>query len=404
MVEVTKWIKNNISRDSGNKVSLEYFSLAEIENVKKFHESFNVYSKTPLTRLKNLSTKLGVSEILVKDESYRFGLNAFKVLGSSYAIGKLLSEKLGIPISELTFDILKSESVKKKLGEIVFITATDGNHGRGLAWTAEQLGQQSVVYMPKGSSKTRLENIRKTGAKASITDLNYDDAVRLALAESKKYGYEMIQDTAWEGYEDVPLWIMQGYSTLMLEAVEQMKEIKVQKPTHVFIQAGVGSLAGGIQGFLSSYYGKDRPITAIVEPNKADCIYKSKLNNKITNVTGDMDTIMAGLACGEPNTIGWGILNSYSDMFISCPEYISSNGMRILGNPLDGDEKVISGESGSVTLGMVYEILNAPKLKELKEELKLDKDSRIMVINTEGDTDPDNYRKIVWEGAFSKNE
>ncbi len=268
MDEKIKWIKNDIARDKKSINSLKYFDLEKIKYVKKFHESFPVYSKTPLRRLKNLASKLGVSEILVKDESYRFDLNAFKVLGSSFAMGKLLSEKLEIPINELTFDILKKEEIKKTLGDIVFITATDGNHGRGLAWTANQLGYKSVVYMPKGSSNIRLENIRKEGAEASITEFNYDDAVRLALKDANKYGYQIIQDTAWEGYDDVPEWIMQGYSTLMLETVEQIEEIKLEKPTHVFIQAGVGSLAGGIQGFLSAYYGNDRPITAIVEPIK----------------------------------------------------------------------------------------------------------------------------------------
>lgn len=400
MVESIKIVMNKEARKNQNKVSVKDFNLENAKNVKKFHESFDVYSKTPLARLKNLSNKLGVSEILVKDESYRFGLNAFKVLGGSYAIGNFLAQKLDVSMKDVTFNMLTKKETKEKLGDITFVTATDGNHGRGVAWAAQQLNQNAVVYMPKGSSEIRLKNIQATGAEASITDMNYDDAVRLSLDMANKYSWEIIQDTAWEGYKDIPLWIMQGYATLMLEAVEQMEEMKIEKPTHVFIQAGVGSLAGAVQGFIAAYYGEDRPITVVVEPNKADCIYRSGKNKKITNVTGDMNTIMAGLACGEPNPIGWEILNDYSDAYISCPEYIAANGMRVLGNPLNGDDRVVSGESGAVTTGIVYSILKDEDLKDLKEQLKLDENSRVLVVSTEGDTDPDYYREIVWNGVY----
>lgn len=394
--------KSNGKCRSGNfkKTLVRDFEMDEIKKVNKFHESFEVYNKTPLARLDNLAKNLGVKNIFVKDESYRFGLNAFKVLGGSYAIGKLLAKKLGVDISDVSFEYLRSEEVKNKIGQITLTTATDGNHGRGVAWAAQQLGQKAVVYMPKGSSLTRLNNIKATGAEAYITDLNYDDAVRLSLENAKKYGWEIVQDTAWEGYEEIPLWIMQGYATMMVEAVEQLKEAGTQKPTHVFIQAGVGALAGAVQGFLTAYYGEDRPITAIVEPNLADCIYRSAVNGKMTNVTGDMPTIMAGLACGEPNPIGWNILDAYTDMFVSCEDYVAAEGMRVLGNPLRDDRKVISGESGAAPAGFMYCILKDEKYKEIREALSIDENSSILVISTEGDTDPDNYRKIVWDGAY----
>jgi diaminopropionate ammonia-lyase len=400
MTELIKWKKNEVARKRIESVSVNSFNMENIKGVKRFHESFDVYSKTPLVRLKKLSEELGVSEIFVKDESYRFGLNAFKVLGGSFAIGKLLAKKLGITINDISFDMLRSKEVKEKLGEIVFTTATDGNHGRGVAWAAQQLGQKAVVYMPKGSSETRLENIIATGAQASITDMNYDDAVRYSLENAQKFGWQIIQDTAWEGYTDIPTWIMQGYATLMLETVEQLDEIGIEKPTHVFIQAGVGSLAGAMQGFLTSKYGEDRPITVIVEPNKADCMYRSAVEGKLTSVTGNMDTIMAGLACGEPNPIGWSILHDYADMFVSCDEHFAANGMRILGNPLYGDKRVVSGESGAVTTGVLYSILKDKNLKELRKQLKLGKDSKVLLISTEGDTDPEKYREIVWEGEY----
>lgn len=393
-----KWIKSKVSREQVFNTSVENFSSENITNVKRFHESFDVYSETPLVRLKNLANTLGVSEVLVKDESYRFGLNAFKVLGGSFAIGNLLAKRLGLSIKDVNFNMLRSPEIKAKLGEIVFTSATDGNHGRGVAWSAQQLGQKAVIYMPKGSSQIRLENIKATGAEGSITDLNYDDAVRLSLEMAEKFGWEIIQDTAWEGYDEIPLWIMQGYATLLLESIEQIEKMEIMKPTHVFMQAGVGSLAGAMQGLLTAFYGEDRPITAVVEPNVANCIYRSALNDKLTNVTGDMFTIMAGLACGEPNPIGWEILHDYADVFISCPEHIAANGMRILGNPLPGDTKVISGESGAVTAGMLYSILTDESLKDLKEDLKLDENSRVLLISTEGDTDPEKYIKIVWGG------
>ncbi|KEI08555.1 diaminopropionate ammonia-lyase [Clostridium novyi] len=399
MEEGIKWIKNKKSRQEGKKASVDFLSIEELQKVKKFHESFDVYSKTPLAKLDNLAKKLGVSEIFVKDESYRFGLNAFKVLGGSYAIGKFIAKELGVDIKDINFEKLRSEETRKKIGQITFTTATDGNHGRGVAWAAQQLGQKAVVYMPKGSSKTRLNNIKATGAEAFITDMNYDDAVRLSLKNANKYGWKIIQDTAWEGYEDVPVWIMQGYATMIIEAIEQMNGIGVERPTHVFVQAGVGSLAGAVQGVLASYYKENRPITAVVEPHEANCMYKSAVNGKITNVRGDMPTIMAGLACGEPNPIGWGILDSYSDIFVSCPDNIAAEGMRVLGNPLKGDDRVISGESGAVPAGFLYTILNDEKYKDIKEALKIDENSKILLISTEGDTDPDNYRKIVWDGC-----
>ncbi|MBX4259405.1 diaminopropionate ammonia-lyase [Clostridium estertheticum] len=402
-VESIKYITNQDSRKVDNKkASVEFIDKKEVKKVRSFHKSFLEYKVTPLHSLKELSKELGVSNIWVKDESYRFGLNAFKVLGGSYAVGKYLANKLNMDISELSFEKLRSKEIKEKLGGITFVTATDGNHGRGIAWAAKQLGQKSVVFMPKGSSEVRLNNIRKEGAEASITNLNYDDAVRLANKYADEHNGVMVQDSAWEGYTDIPTWIMQGYATLIDEAIEQIKE-GGDILTHVFLQAGVGSFAGSIQGYLAAEFGADRPITTIVEPNEAACIFNSikEKDGKPHAVTGYMPTIMAGLACGEPNIVSFGILRDYADMYISCPDYVSARGMRMLGNPLKGDPKVISGESGAVCLGMVSLILGDDNLKEISEKLKLNKDSKILVISTEGDTDPISYKNIVWDGAYA---
>lgn len=386
--------------NSDEKYNLDFMSLENAKKVQAFHASFPVYKETPLAVLRETAGLLGIDNIYVKDESYRFGLNAFKVLGGSYAIGNYLAQKLGKTLSEMPYERLVSEEVRKELGDITFVTATDGNHGRGVVWTAGQLRQRAVVYMPKGSAAERLENIRAEGAEASITDLNYDGAVRLANRQAQEKGWVMVQDTAWEGYEDIPQWIMQGYGTMGYEAYTQLPE----KPTHIFLQAGVGSMAGAVAGFFAGVYGKDRPIITIVEPDKADCIFRTAkaADGRLHVVTGDMDTIMAGLACGEPCSIGWNVLKDYADYFISCPDYMAAQGMRILGNPAAGDSRVIAGESGAAAFGCVSEILRNPRYAQIKERLKLNKTSRALFFNTEGDTDRENYRSIVWDGIYGR--
>jgi len=399
MKQKIKWSTNGMLAND-KKVSTAFLSEQEIQKAKEFHESFPEYDVTPLRKLEKLAAHLGVAGVYVKDESYRFGLNAFKVLGGSFAMAKYLAQRLGKDISELDYKTIISDEVRQELGEITFATTTDGNHGRGVAWTANRLKQKSVIYMPKGSSITRLNNIKAEGAEAYITDMNYDDAVRLTDENAKKYGWVVVQDTAWEGYEEIPAWIMQGYGTMAAEALAQLKSLEIKKPTHIFIQAGVGSLAGAVQGYFASVFGPDRPTTVIVESDQADCLYKSAVANdgKPHIVTGDLNTIMAGLACGEPNTIGWSVLRDYSDMFVSCPDWVAAKGMRILGNPVKEDCQVVSGESGAVTAGLLATIMTDESMKDVKAKLGLDENSVVLLFSTEGDTDPDKYRSIVWDG------
>jgi len=370
------------------------FGLNQAKQVQKFHQSFPEYHPTPLVQLHHLAEKLNVAGIYVKDESYRFGLNAFKVLGGSYAIGRYIQKHLNLQPEEFNYNTLINYSTNESFNRMTFITATDGNHGRGVAWTANRLKQHSVVYMPKGSAQERLNNIKALGSDASITEYNYDDAVRLANKHAKENNWIMVQDTAWEGYEEIPTWIMQGYTTMALEIVEQLNQIK---PTHLFLQAGVGALAGAVTGFIADYYKEERPIITIVEPDKADCIYKTAKANDgaIHTVTGDLDTIMAGLACGEPCTIGWNVLKDHADFFISMSDDIAELGMRTLGIPEKEDPLIISGESGAATMGFVAELLTNPQHSQLKDQLQITKDSIILCISTEGDTDKENYKKIL---------
>lgn len=391
------------SSERKGKTALGFLGMHEARKAHGFHQSFYQYRETPLHYLRGLSKVLGVRGIYVKDESYRFGLNAFKVLGGSYAIGTYIAHRLGRDITDLSYQELISDEVRSALGDTTFITATDGNHGRGVAWTANVLRQKAIVYMPRGSAAERLENIRALGAKAEILDLNYDECVAHANAEAEQHGYVMVQDTAWEGYEDIPTWIIQGYTTMALEAYEDLED-KGIRPTHIFLQAGVGSMASAVTGFFCSQYPDLKPTVVVVEPRKADCVFRTAKANdgKLHPVTGRMDTIMAGLACGEPCTVAWDVLEGYADYFMSVPEYVAALGMRVLGNPVKGDPRVVSGESGAVTTGVVAELCRKERFAEFRDQIGLRSDSRVLIFNTEGNTDPVMYRNVVWDGELGR--
>lgn len=393
-----KWVPNHITKSADTQ--LANMSLEEMRKASHFHKSFPQYAVTPLTRLNGLAEYLGLNRVYVKDESYRFGLNAFKVLGGSYAIARHIAKETGRDISDVDYHFLTSDQLRDTFGQATFFTATDGNHGRGVAWAANRLGQKCVVRMPKGSTQTRRNNIAKENAVVTIEDMNYDDCVRLAAKEAEEAERGIIiQDTAWDGYEEIPTWIMQGYGTLALEADQQL-EADGSRPTHIFIQAGVGSLAGAVVGYFSNRFADHPPVMVVAEAGEADCLYQSavKADGSRVNVTGDMLTIMAGLACGEANTVSWDILKNHVDAFVSCPDWVSANGTRIYSAPVRGDERVISGESGSVTMGLLHAIMTMPEYNDLKDALKLDAHSQVLLVSSEGDTDPDRYREITWEG------
>lgn len=397
-----RWVANTMPRSDASK-QLALMAPAQIEKARAFHRSFPQYEPTPLVALPRLAGLLGVKNIYVKDESFRFGLNAFKVLGGSYAMACFIADRTGRDVSQLGFAQLTAPEIRKELGDYTFFTATDGNHGRGVAWAANQIGQKSVVFMPKGSSETRLENIRKEGARAEITDVNYDDAVRLATRESSRTPNSVVvQDTSWEGYEQIPSWIMQGYGTMASEADYQMKATGAERPTHIFVQAGVGSLAGAVTGFFANLYPDDPPIVVVVEADAADCLYRSALkgDGSTVKVGGDLVTIMAGLACGEANAISWEILRNHAAFFVSLPDYAAARAMRVLAVPLKGDPAVISGESGAAGAGCLFEALMEPECSDFKAAVGLDESSKILLFSTEGNTDPDWFRKIVWNGEF----
>lgn len=399
MEQEMKWAINHLPPSEDSKFPI--MSVPKVQKARAFHKSFPQYTETPLTKLPCMADYLGLGSVYIKDESYRFGLNAFKVLGGSYSMARYIAKETGRDVSALPYDILISEALRRDFGQATFFTATDGNHGRGVAWAAQKLGQKAIVHMPKGTTQTRLENIRKLGASVDILDLNYDDCVRQAAKEAAETPHGvMVQDTAWDGYEEIPSWIMQGYGTMAMEAGEQFRQQERSHPTHIFVQAGVGSLAGAVIGYFANLYHDKPPKFIVVEAAAADCLYQSAAagDGKPRIVGGELKTIMAGLACGEPNTISWDILKNHVTAFVSAEDAVTIRGMRMLAAPLKGDPPVVSGESGAVPFGALATIMTSNACRELRDSLGLNANAQVLVFSTEGDTDPDRYQNIVWKG------
>jgi diaminopropionate ammonia-lyase len=262
------------------------------------------------------------------------------------------------------------------------------------------MGFKSVIYVHKLTSQGRIQAIEQSGGRVVVVDGNYDDAVRQVDQDAQRNGWEVVSDTSWEGYEDIPKWVMQGYTTMLSEAQEQLAAQGLSQPSHIFVQAGVGSLAAATVGFYSNLLG-DSIRTCVIEPTKAACLYRSAQaeDGEPHTVEGDLDTIMAGLACGEPNPIAWKILKDRTDYFAICPDFVAAMGMRVYGVPLQGDPVVISGESGAVTLGALMYIMQHATGRAFREQLGLGPESQMLLINTEGNTSPDDFRYVVWEGG-----
>ena len=375
-----------------------WLSKEESSIVRKFHESMECYATTPLVELKSLAKKLGVKSICIKDESKRFGLNAFKGLGGSYVVFRVVCEKLGLSPENTTLEDLKSEKYKDEVSKMVFITTTDGNHGKGVSWASGLLGCKSYVYMPKGSVEARAQAIRDVGlCQVTITDMGYDDTVRYTKAIAEEKGWYLVQDTSWAGYETVPKWIVQAYTTMTYEALDQLADLGYDAPSHVFLQAGVGSMAGSVLGSLRCCFGREKPVVSIVEPDECACIFESvRINDSLPHAaTGSEQTIMAGLNCAEPCELVWPVLRDQADFCFACPDCVTTHGMRTLAKPLGDDIAVVSGESGAVTLGLVSLILENPEFEEYKQMLDIDENSVILLFSTEGNTDPEGYAKAT---------
>ena len=383
-------------------------SVAEIEAVVEFHHSIPGYKPSPLIQLNDLAKSLSINTIWVKDESERFGLKAFKMLGASYAVAKQLSQVINKASNRSSGEVNKALNFnqiiqrKSEYQSVEFVTATDGNHGRAVAWCAHLFGCKSHVYMPKGSSDFRLKAIQRFSESAEITEFNYDDTVKFASEIANANRWVLMQDTAWSGYEEIPLDIMRGYFSLLTE-FEQQCQAQHQEgwPTHIFLQAGVGSMAAALAAYLV-FHPKPTPKIILVEPEGAPCFFESMKfgDGRPHRFLGDPDsgnlnTIMAGLACGEPSSLAWTILSSICSAFIVCDDEISVKGMRRYAKPIGDDEPVVSGESGAVTLGLVESLLSEPEHTATLAALELNSTAKILLFSTEGDTDPGVYNRII---------
>lgn len=331
-----------------------------------FHLSLDSYQKTPLVELPHLSKKHNVGNIYIKDESFRFGLNAFKGLGASFAINEILKEKPNIT---------------------TFCTATDGNHGRAVAWSAKIYGRKAIVYVPKHTITQRIIAIEKEGAKVILVNGNYDQACSYAEKMSKKNGWELVQDTAWASYEKIPAQICSGYLTLFQEMEDSVHTLQKPKIDIVFLQAGVGSFAAAGIFYYLKKYAENRPKIVIVEPVEADAIFTSLKNGDITPSRGNGMTIMAGLNCATPSAGAWNLIKNGTDVSLKIEDKYSKLAIRELYFPNGTDKKIMAGESGVAGLAGLITIMKESKFAFLKKELNINQNTNILFINTEGVTD-----------------
>lgn len=376
----------------------DLFTPEVAERVIRYSKTLKEYSKTPLVSLNGLAKEMDVKNVYVKDESFRMGLNAFKSIGVIYGVSKVICKKLGVSIDDIDFEYFLKPEINEKVRDIVLIAATDGNHGKGLAYAASILGCQCHIYMPSQTVPSRVKAIEDLGASVIVTEHNYDGTLKMVIAKAAEMGWCHVQDQAWEGYTETTNFISQGYTAIADEIRQQLEGVQ---PTHIVLQAGAGSFAVGIMAYFSKLMGENKPHMTIVEPDNAGCFMQSAINGKYSQVGGDLATIMAGLSVGEPNIVAYDILKDIVDYYITCPNEFSANGMRILANPLEGDDKVVSGESGAVGLGITHAICTNEALVNIREQMKIDEGSVLLFISTEGDTDPEIYNKIIRDGAYA---
>lgn len=359
-----------VNPNSGRNILPDCCTPETFADVRAFHRTLPGYQPTPLVALPDLAKEVGVKGVYIKDESKRFGLNAFKALGASYAIHKLFPDgNVGLTV-----------------------TATDGNHGKGMAWSTHRLGGHAVVFMPAGTVASRVEAIRAIGdTEVTVTDLNYDGTVATAAAYAKEHGGHLVQDTAFVGYEEVPKNITLGYSTMAAEALEELAALGVGEPTHTFLQAGVGSMAGGVAAYLAETC-KNPPAMAVVEAWESACVLESIRQGRLVTIEGHTQTSMAGLNCGTPNPQVMPILQEWAQFYIRCQDEVTFRAMRRLAHPGPHETAVISGESGASGLGAFLAVMDNP---EYRKTMGFDETSVILLFSTEGDTDPDHYKAVV---------
>lgn len=359
------------------------------------------YQPTPLVDLPHLAAKFGVGAIGFKDESRRFSLNSFKALGGAYAVARLLGREIARRSGRtgpLGHDALASGEHAGLASEITVTCATDGNHGRSVAWGAQTFGCRCVIFIHATVSDGRKQAIEAFGAEVRRVSGNYDDSVRAAQEAADANGWFVVSDTSYPGYTDVPRDVMQGYALMAAEADRQWPDMwgADQPPTHIVIQAGVGGVAAAVISYFWEKRGHLRPLSIAVEPENAACVFESVREGRRIPVTGDLETIMAGLACGEVSLIAWDVLVGGLDAALMIPDWTAEDLMRRLAAGIEGDTPIVSGESGVTGLAGV---IAAAQDEDMRRKLCLAREARVLVFGTEGATDPDLYRSIVGRDA-----
>jgi diaminopropionate ammonia-lyase len=349
------------------------------------------YSETPLRRLPRLGARLAVADLLYKDEGSRFGLKSFKALGGAYAVFRLL--KHAVEARSGARDVGSQDLIAgrwRSITQAVTVTcATDGNHGRSVAWGAQIFGCRCVIYVHGSVSEARCAAIAHYGADVVRVPGNYDDSVRHAAGAARENGWTVVSDTTYEGYRDIPIDVMHGYGVMSHEIVRTMADAP---PSHVLVQAGVGALAASVCAAFWLAWEARRPRLVIVEPIEADCHFRSALAGRPVAVTGRLDTVMAGLACGEVSPLAWEIVDAGASAYVAVDDRFALDAVRALASPAAGDPAIVAGETGASGLAALLAVQNRDRLRQ---QLGLDTSSRVLLIGSEGDTDPELYRRIV---------
>ena len=358
------------------------------------------YRPTPLTALPGLAAAAGLGALHYKDESGRFGLGSFKALGGAYAVLRLLAARLAVDhgLSDIDGAALRSGRYGELTRSIVVATATDGNHGRSVAWGARLFGCRCVVYIHAEVSSGREAALRDQGAEVIRVTGNYDASVARCAADAAANGWTVVSDTSWEGYLDIPRDVMAGYSVMLSEIFDQLAG---EVPTHVVVQGGVGGIAGTLAELLARQWQDRRPRFLVVEPALAPCLLASAEAGRPTAVEIAEETLMAGLSCGAVSLLGWEILSGAADDFLTIEEELVAPAMRLLAEAPYGDPAVTAGESAVAGLAAV---LAASQDPALRQALALGPDSRVLLIGTEGATDPEIYRRLTGRSPDESRE
>lgn len=347
------------------------------------------YAATPLVPLAGLADAIGVQRIDYKHEGPRFGLGSFKALGGAYAALRLLQRELAARQGRsVSLQDIREGSQRAACAEITLVSATDGNHGRSLAWGCQRFGARCRIYIHAEVSEGRARMMRDLGAEVVRITGDYDASVRLARQEAEDNGWFVVSDTSWEGYSQPPRDVMAGYGVMTSEICAALR----QPPTHVFLQGGVGGLAAAVAAGLRQAYGADAPRVAVVEPELAACLFDSARNGRATSVEISQETIMAGLSCGEPSGLAWQILAEEADDFLTIPDRLVAPAVRLLAEGAFGGPAVEAGESAVAGLAA---LISASRSAEMKSLLGLDESSRVLLIGSEGVTDPEIFAAIM---------